>query len=64
MSNVAVVSFKMEPDHYAVLRALAAGQGKSLSEFVRETVEQALDLDRQVRALASFFAQVAQESEA
>ncbi len=64
MSNVALVSFKLQPDEYAVVRALAISQGKSLSEFVRETLKRALELDLQVQALASFFAQVAQEAEA
>ncbi len=64
MSNVALVSFKIQPDYYTVLKALAVSQGKSLSELVRETVERALELDQQARLLASFFAQVAQEAEA
>jgi len=46
MANTATVSFKLPPDRYAVLKALAEGQGKSLSELVRETVEWALDLER------------------
>jgi predicted DNA-binding protein len=51
MSNTALVSFKLSPDRYAVLKAMVEGQGKSLSEMVRETVECALDLDRQTRLL-------------
>jgi len=62
MPNTALVSFKLEPDRYAVLKAMAEGQGKSLSEMVRETVEYALDLDRQARLMEEFFRQVAQES--
>jgi predicted DNA-binding protein len=62
MSNTAIVSFKLAPDRYAVLKAMAEGQGKSLSEMVRETVEYALDLDRQARLLKEFFVRSAQES--
>ena len=62
MSNTALVSFKLPPDRYAVLKAMAEGQGKSMSEMVRETVEWALDLDRQARLLREFFRQSVQES--
>ena len=55
MSNTALVSFKLPPDRYAVLKAIAEGQGKSLSELVREAVEYALDLDHQARLLKEFF---------
>ena len=56
MANTATVSFKLPPDRYAVLKALAEGQGKSLSELVRQTVEWALDLERRARLLKEFFA--------
>ena len=56
MSNVATVSFKIAPDHYAVLKAMAVGEGLSVSQFVRETVERALELERQVELLATVFA--------
>ena len=56
MSNVATVSFKIAPDHYAVLKAMAAGEGLSVSQFVRETVERALELERQLDLLAAVFA--------
>ena len=56
MSNVATVSFKIAPDRYAVLKAMAAGEGLSVSQFVRETVEQALELERQMERLAALFA--------
>ena len=62
MANTALVSFKLSPDRYAVLKAMAEGQGKSLSEMVRETVEYALDLDRQARLLQEFFRLSARES--
>jgi len=54
MSNTALVSFKLAPDRYAVLKALADGQGKSMGEMVCETVEYALDLDRQARLMREF----------
>ena len=63
MSNTAIVSFKLAPDRYAVLKAMAEGQGKSMSEMVRETVEWALDLDRQARLMREFFLRSAQEFE-
>ena len=53
--NTAIVCFKLPPDRYAVLKAMAEAQGKSLSELVRETVESALDLERQARLLHEFF---------
>ena len=56
MSNVATVSFKIAPDRYAILKAMAASQDLSISQFVRETVERALDLDQQVERLATLFA--------
>ena len=62
MSNTAIVSFKLPPDRYAVLKAMAEGQGRSMSEMVREAVEEALDLDRQARLMREFFRQSAQES--
>jgi len=55
MSNVATVSFKIAPDRYAILKAMAAGEGLSVSQFVRETVDRALDLDRQVERLSTLF---------
>ena len=63
MSNTALVSFKIAPEHYAVLKAMAESQQKSLSQFVRETVELALDLDEQARLLAAFFARAREEPE-
>jgi predicted DNA-binding protein len=63
VSNTAIVSFKMAPDRYAVLKAMAEAQGKSLSEMVRETVEWALDLDRQARLLRDFFARSGRDAE-
>ena len=35
MSNTALISFKIGPEHYAVLKAMAASQNVSLSQFVR-----------------------------
>jgi hypothetical protein len=45
-----------------LVKAMAEGQGKSLSEMVRETVEYALNLDRQALLMREFFRQSAQES--
>ena len=45
MANVATVSFKLSPEGYAVLKAMAAGEGRSVSEFVRTTVTEALELN-------------------
>ena len=56
MSNITTVSLKMAPEHYAVVKAMAQGQGVSVSEFLRETLQDALDLERQMERLASLFA--------
>ena len=56
MSNVTTVSLKMAPEHYVVVKATAQGQGVSVSEFLRETLQDALDLERQMERLASLFA--------
>jgi uncharacterized protein (DUF1778 family) len=61
MSNVATVSFKIAPDRYAIVKAMAAGEGLTVSQFVRETVERALELDRQVERLSALFAPAGQE---
>jgi hypothetical protein len=42
---------------YAVLKAMATSRHKSFSQFVRETVVEALDLDDQAERLAEFFAE-------
>ena len=59
MSNSALVSFKIEPDHYTVLKAMATSKEQSLSQFVRETIVQALELDHYARMLGDYFQQVA-----
>ena len=56
MGKTATISFKMAPERYALVQAMAQGQGVSLSEFVRETVEGALELERQLDLLAALFA--------
>lgn len=55
MSKRRTVSFTVRPDQYLVLRAMAAGANKSLSAYLRETVDAALDLDRQAERLAALF---------
>ena len=57
MGKTATVSFKMAPERYALVQAMAQGQGLSLSEFVRQTVEGALELERQLERLAALFAE-------
>lgn len=63
MSNVATVSFKLSPEQYTVLRALASSTGKSTSEFVRDIVSETLDLDRKIVQLGVFFSDPFRESE-
>ena len=55
-SNVNVVSFKISPEHYAVLKAMAQNDGGSISALCRNTIIEALDLETKVEELASFFA--------
>jgi len=45
MSNSVTVSFKLPPDHYAVLVALTRIDGSTVSEFVRDTITGHLNLD-------------------
>ncbi len=56
MNYSALISFRLTPDRYAVLKALAGAQRKSLSELVRETLEEALDLEEQARQLQEYSA--------
>lgn len=56
MNHSALVSFRVTPERYALLKALADAQGKSLSELVRDTVEEALDLEERARELQEYFA--------
>ena len=55
MSNVATVSFKLSPDHYTVLKALADSKGQTVSAFVRDTVTDVHALHARAAELASFF---------
>ena len=58
MGYGATISFKLAPDYYAVVKAMAAGRGKSVSQFVRETLEEALDLEAQAERLTAVFSEV------
>jgi hypothetical protein len=49
------VSLKMAPEHHTVVKAMALGQGMTVSGFLREMIQKALDLDRQMERLASVF---------
>ena len=51
----------VEADYFAAMKAMAASQGKSLSEFVRETLESALQLDVQAKRLAAFYARTMED---
>jgi hypothetical protein len=55
VSNSTPISFRIAPEHYAILRAMADARGRSISNLVRETVVEALELDRQLEQLASLF---------
>ena len=63
MSNTATISFKIKPDYYTLLRAMAAGEGVSLSEYVRDAVIESKQLEIKAQALSSFFSQDNQKSE-
>ena len=57
MSNTATVTFRISSEQFTVLKALAAAARMPLSQFVRETVEEALELERQMERLTAFFAE-------
>ena len=48
---VATISFKVDPIQYTALHVLANRENKTISEFVRDTVADALSLDAQVEHL-------------
>ena len=54
MPNVATVSFKVSPEHYAVLKALAVNNG-GISQLCRDTIVDALDLDGKAEQMAALF---------
>jgi hypothetical protein len=56
MANSVTVSCKVDPAHYTVLQALAAGDNKPLSQFIRDTLVQALDLEHHTERLAELIA--------
>ena len=55
MGNTTVVSFKVAPRHHAMLRALASSRHMTLSEFLREAVAEALQLDEQADRFRALF---------
>jgi hypothetical protein len=55
-SNTATVSFKLTPEYYALLRAMAGAQGKTVSMYVREVLCEALDMKGQVDRLTAMYA--------
>ena len=52
MANVATVTYKLDPAHFAILQAKAAALGKSMSELSREAAIAHLKLDEAVTRLA------------
>jgi hypothetical protein len=56
VANTSTVSLKLAPECYAVVRAMAMGQGLSVSEFLRLTLADALDMERQVERMNALFA--------
>ena len=59
--NIATVNFKLTPAHYTILQALATAEGKTISHFVRETITESLDLERQAQRLHLLLAGVERE---
>lgn len=62
MPNVATVSFKVSPEHYAVLKALAVNNG-GISQLCRDTIVEALDLDGKAEQMAALFSASVRTSE-
>ena len=52
MAKTATVSFKVSAEEYTILQVLAAQDGKPLSTFIRDTVDEALDLEAELARLA------------
>jgi hypothetical protein len=63
MANTVTVSFKMSPEDYVVLEALAVVGNRTVSELCRDTVANGLRLHERKGQLASFFAQDKRMSE-
>ena len=57
MANTATVSFKLPPEYYTVVKAMAAAESRSVSTFLRELVEEVLELDREMERLAALYAE-------
>jgi hypothetical protein len=45
MANTALVSFKVRPEHYTIIKAIALSRHTTVSSLVRQTVREALDPD-------------------
>jgi predicted transcriptional regulator len=54
MPNTATVCFKTTPTHFAILQGLAIARRTTVSALVRETVEEALDLEGQMAKIARY----------
>lgn len=63
MANTALVSFKLPPEHYTILVAIAEGRDTTVSELVRETVTGALELPAHAERIASLFSPPNRKSE-
>lgn len=55
MANCMTVSFKLAPEYYALVKAMAQGTGTTVSEFLRDSVLEALNLEGEMERLASLF---------
>ena len=55
MSNCMTVSFKLAPEYYVLVKAMAQAAGATVSEYLRDTVLEALNLEHEMDRLASLF---------
>mgnify|MGYP000080959124 CR=1 FL=1 len=52
MAKTATISFKVSAEEYTILQVLAAQDGKPLSTFIRDELQEALDLESELARLA------------